>query len=92
MSSDFPCPHCGATVAANARFCRECGADDSVGWDEQPDTDYDGYSPDDDFDYDDFVRREFPDQAPPGSSASSKSPLFVAVIVLLLLSMLVFLS
>jgi hypothetical protein len=39
--------------------CRECGADHLSGWREDA-ADYDGLDlPDDDFDYDDFVKREF---------------------------------
>ena len=28
----FTCPVCGAEARAGARFCRECGSDDSTGW------------------------------------------------------------
>jgi hypothetical protein len=59
----FVCPHCGADVPANARACPECGSDESTGWAEEADkwaagipT---GYADDDEFDYDDFIRREF---------------------------------
>jgi hypothetical protein len=59
----FVCPHCGADVPAKARSCPECGSDESTGWAEDADTwsaDIPtGYAEDDDFDYDDFIRREF---------------------------------
>ena len=58
----FVCPHCGSDVPAGAAFCRECGASDESGWDD----DYgiaDGYAPDSDFDYDEFIGREFPGYA-----------------------------
>lgn len=56
--TDFRCPSCGATVSPNARSC-PCGARrDEDGW-IAPET-YDGLDlGEDDFDYDDFVRREF---------------------------------
>jgi uncharacterized membrane protein YvbJ len=28
------CPHCGADVASQANFCRECGSDVDTGWSE----------------------------------------------------------
>jgi zinc-ribbon domain len=52
------CPNCGAAVPPNARACPECGADETTGWSEQA-----GYDrldlPDEHFDYEDFVKREF---------------------------------
>jgi hypothetical protein len=67
----FNCPCCGAEVPVGATFCRECGASDDSGWGEGDDSqDEDsptGYGPDDDFDYDEYVSREFPDQSPDGS-------------------------
>ncbi len=87
MDDAFSCPHCGAPVSSTARFCRECGADDDVGWNDLPIEEGGAYDTDDDFDYDDFVGREFPDQAGP----ANKNPVFVIVVILLLLSMLLFL-
>ena len=59
----FICPHCGAEVARRALACPECGSDDKTGWAEDANkwragipT---GYSNDGDFDYEEFVRREF---------------------------------
>jgi hypothetical protein len=57
------CPACGAKVPYKAKACPECGSDDKTGWS----TDADSWTPDipvgyeneDDFDYDDFVKREF---------------------------------
>lgn len=53
------CPSCGYTVSPNARSCGRCGARrDGDLWEESES--YDGLDlPDEDFDYDDFVRREF---------------------------------
>lgn len=52
------CPNCGADVSPNAKACPECGADSETGWSESAATDGLGL-PDNEFDYDDFVAREF---------------------------------
>ncbi len=52
------CPNCGAHVPPNARACPHCGSDDQTGWSEEAYTSDLGL-PDEGFDYDDFVRREF---------------------------------
>ena len=62
----FNCPHCGAPVAVGAISCRECGSDAETGWSDEAGDALGadgGYDDGDEFDYDDFVRREFPDQA-----------------------------
>ena len=58
----FICPHCGAEVRKDARACPECGSDEATGWSEDADSAGlpAGYRDDDDFDYEDFLRREFP--------------------------------
>jgi len=49
----FECPNCGADVQVGAKVCRECGSDDSTGWQSSEEIDYqsldipDGYGPDD---------------------------------------------
>ena len=52
------CPNCGADVPRNAPACPECGACEETGWSEEA-----GQSnlslPDDEFNYDSFVKREF---------------------------------
>jgi hypothetical protein len=58
MKTPETCPVCGADVPAHARACPECGACEDTGWSE------DAYAsnlglPDADFDYEDFVEREF---------------------------------
>lgn len=61
MNLDDPrCPECGAPVHLNASACRHCGArKGSAGW--QRSERYDGLDlpEDDDFDYAEFVAREF---------------------------------
>jgi len=51
------CPVCGEDVPPRALACPECGADHNSGWRE----DYlDGVDlPEEEFNYDDFVKREF---------------------------------
>lgn len=76
----FVCPHCGATVHVNATFCSECGSDDQTGWSEDA-----GSSPFDlgtDFDYDEFIEREFSDATPVTTRDSAKR-IAVSLIVVL---------
>ena len=57
------CPNCGAEVPPTARACPECGADERTGWSEAARTD--GLDlRDENFDYNDFVKREFGDKSP----------------------------
>jgi hypothetical protein len=52
------CPNCGAELPPNAKACRECGSDHHTGWSET--ARHDGLDlPDEEFDYEDFVQREF---------------------------------
>lgn len=52
------CPNCGADVPVGARACPECGADEETGWSEEARYENLGI-PDDSFDYEEFVKREF---------------------------------
>jgi len=58
MPSPEICPNCGAEVPPGAPCCPECGSDENTGWSDKAHTDRLGI-PDDDFDYDEFVREEF---------------------------------
>ena len=52
------CPHCGAEVPPKARACPECGSDEQTGWSSEAQTN--GLDlPGEEFDYDDYVKREF---------------------------------
>lgn len=53
------CPVCGEEVPSGALACPECGADHNSGW--RPDAGtYESLDlPDEDFNYDEFVRKEF---------------------------------
>ena len=52
------CPNCGADVSPDAKACPECGSDAQTGWSEKAYADNLGL-PDDEFNYDEFVEREF---------------------------------
>ena len=53
------CPVCGEDVPRGSLACPECGADHNSGWREDAES-YDGLDlPEENFDYDEFVRREF---------------------------------
>ena len=82
----FPCPHCGSPVPSSAMRCRECGASEDCGWNEDFQDDYE--ASDDDFDYDQFVAREFPEDADRPASTGHK-PWVKAVVLLLILTFLV---
>lgn len=57
------CPNCGASVPRNAKACPECGSDEQTGWSEQAETG--GLDiPEENFDYDDFVKKELGDKGP----------------------------
>jgi hypothetical protein len=59
------CPVCNEEVPRGALACPECGADHNSGWRENAGA-YDGVNlPDDDFNYDDFVKREFGSRVKP---------------------------
>lgn len=65
MSSLDICPVCGAEVPRAARACPECGADDKTGLNEDRAV-YDGLDlPNDEFDYDEYLGKEFGDAGKP---------------------------
>jgi hypothetical protein len=58
MKTPEICPVCGEDVPAGALACPECGADERSGWRE--DAVADGLDlPDEEFDYGEFVQKEF---------------------------------
>jgi hypothetical protein len=76
----FDCPHCGAQVSIGASFCRECGSDDQTGWSEDAES-----SPFDcgiDFDYDEFIEREFPGVTPVRTRDSVKRNVAFLIVIL----------
>ena len=86
MPAPETCPNCGADVPRNAKACPGCGSDESTGWsDEAQAQSLD--LPDEEFNYDEFVQREF------GKPRRSRKQIFwwVVAVVLLLLMLLWFL-
>jgi len=80
------CPVCGEDVPGGALACPECGADHNSGWRKDAEN-YDGVDLPDEFDYEEFTRREFGSSAkPPGISAVW----WVTALVLLVLALLYF--
>ncbi|MCB9941856.1 MAG: zinc ribbon domain-containing protein [Planctomycetaceae bacterium] len=81
---DFDCPCCGAEVSGNARFCRECGASGDSGWNLEEE---EGFADDDDFDYDDFLEREFGTERPKTQREKIQRAVTVVIIVLVCISL-----
>jgi len=52
------CPNCGAEVSPKAKACPQCGSDQKTGWSDEAQTDSLDL-PDEKFDYDEYVQREF---------------------------------
>jgi hypothetical protein len=76
------CPVCGEEVPRNAIACPECGADHNSGWRKDADV-YDSVDlPDENFDYDQFIREEFGSALKP---AGVKTVWWIAAIVLTVL-------
>ena len=57
------CPNSGAEVPHNAKACPECGSDEKTGWSEEANTGSLDL-PEENFDYSDFVKREFGQKSP----------------------------
>ena len=63
MTPPETCPYCGAEVPRHAKACPECGSDEQTGWSEEAHVD--GMDlPEEKFDYEDFVEREFGSKSP----------------------------
>ena len=58
MKTPESCPTCGADVPRNAKACPECGSDEKTGWSHEAYASGLGL-PDEEFDYDEFVKEEF---------------------------------
>jgi len=52
------CPNCGAEVPPKAKACPGCGSDEETGWSEEAHASSLDL-PEENFDYDDFLKREF---------------------------------
>jgi hypothetical protein len=78
------CPVCGEDVPRGSLACPVCGADHNSGWRLDADTNGALDLPDDDFDYEQFVRREFGSSAKP---AGIRTIWWITAIILLALSL-----
>ncbi|MGB7348018.1 MAG: zinc ribbon domain-containing protein [Pirellulaceae bacterium] len=86
-----PCPHCGGDIRQDATFCHHCGSSESDGWQDE-ESGYGEDSYDEDFDYNEFVRDEFPDDGVSHALTNKHTkPMWrLVAVVLLLLSLLGF--
>ena len=57
------CPVCGEVLEDDAKACPECGSDETTGWSDDAKADSLGI-PSDEFDYDDYIKREFEGEKP----------------------------
>jgi zinc-ribbon domain len=57
------CPHCGGEIPRNAKVCPECGSDEQTGWSDSASAGNLDL-PDENFDYNKFVKEEFSSQSP----------------------------
>ena len=85
MPAPETCPNCGADVPRNAKACPECGSDESTGWSDEAHTQFLDL-PEEEFNYDEFVQREF------GKPKPSRRQIlwWIVAMVLLLLMLLLF--
>ena len=88
LKSPEVCPVCGEDVPRGCLACPACGADHNSGWRIDADA-YDALDlPEEDFDYDEFARREFGSALkPPGI----KMIWWITAIILLVLSIALYL-
>jgi hypothetical protein len=77
------CPNCGEEVPRNAKACPECGACEKTGWSEEADA-ADLGLPDDSFDYNEYVKREFQGEEPKRKGAGLW--IITAVVLLVLIA------
>jgi len=75
------CPVCGENVPTGALACPECGADHNSGWREDANIVDALDMPEEDFDYDEFIRKEFGSDSKP---AGVSTVWWIVSIVLLL--------
>ena len=81
------CPVCGEDVPSRSLACPECGADHNSGWREGAES-YDGVDlPDQEFNYDEFVRAEFESGVKP---TGIKTLWWLTAIVLIIASLAIY--
>jgi uncharacterized membrane protein YvbJ len=81
------CPVCAEDVPRGSLACPECGADYNSGWRQESNV-YDAVDlPDEDFDYDDFIRAEFGSAAKP---SGQKTFWWIAGIILVVVFIVIY--
>lgn len=76
------CPNCGGPLKPRATSCKACGSCEKTGWNARAEYDRIGVDyDDDDFDYQDFIAREFSDA--PQNNIHGRSLLFTIVALIL---------
>ena len=83
------CPSCGAEVPPRAKSCPECGADEHTGWSEEAYASNLGL-PDDSFDYEEFVGREFGGKKDPPSRPFGAVWMVVAIVLVVVFLLIFF--
>lgn len=68
MTPDI-CPNCGEVVPPKSKACPECGADEKTGWSDAAVADNLGI-PSEDFDNNDYLKREFEGENPKRKNAA----------------------
>jgi uncharacterized membrane protein YvbJ len=91
----FICPHCGAEVPEDAVVCRECGSDVETGWAKDADK-WEvnipaGYGEEEDFNYGEFLSRDFPEHASPISKKTISKWVMLIVVVIVSVAILILL-
>jgi len=82
MDTPDTCPNCGAELSPKDRACPECGSCEETGWSDHATEDRLGI-PSSDFDYKDYLAREFGPE--PRRRTFSVGWLVVAVVLVLVL-------
>lgn len=87
LESPDVCPVCGEDVPRGSLACPDCGADHNSGWREDSDV-YDAVDlPDEDFNYEEFIRAEFGSIPKP---AGIKNFWWIAAIVLIVVFIVIY--
>ncbi len=82
------CPVCGEDVPRRAVACPECGADHHSGWREEAES-YEVALPDENFDYEEFVEKEFGSSPKP---AAIKMVWWITAIIVIIVFAAIYLS
>ncbi|MCA9124303.1 MAG: hypothetical protein H6822_27210 [Planctomycetaceae bacterium] len=71
-------------MSAGAKFCSECGASEDSGWNQDVE---EGFGAEDDFDYDDYLEREFGTARPRTTREKFHRVATVAIIIFVCISL-----